>query len=341
MKDQQTGEQRTWEIQLKNQRQVNAAEANPGRDNDAEGDEDEDRAAGVRTRGQRSAEGIAVLLWQALACFGSSSYTDDVDALSFSLHHLFHRVDFLYRDALPGLEANTAPTVTMGQEQDQSLQDTLIRRQRIWRQLQAIGRILNRLEPICHLLSDAIEGIFDSLDATGDALSFRVGSLADTPAAGLAQNRDRSYGYAFPTEPIDDERWDNALSAVLESLKNWRQSYRACTPFSTQFSELKEAAGGLVLPEKGHTQEVSLGRLDTAFATLLDSACIIFGDILPAFRTGAANDYEGTATPLFDLIQQSDHLLLQLDATLEFLDGLIEDFTLGSAPAISDELAKE
>jgi len=297
------------------------------------------KTRGTRTREQSADEGIAVLIRQVLACLGSSTYTDDMDALGFSLHHLFLRVDFLYRDALPGLEANTATTITMGLEQDLSLQDTLIHRQRIWSQLHAIGRTLNRLEPICHLLSDAIEGIFDTLDAASDVFSFRVGtgSLADISAAGFAQERTRGYGYAIPTEPVDDERWDSAFSTVFQSLKSWQQSYRACTPFSIQFSDLNEATGGLAVPEKDHSQEVPLDRLDAAFATLLDNACVIFGDILPAFRTSAANDYEGTATLLFDLIQQSDHLLLQLDATLEFLDGLIEDFRLGPESTMSDE----
>src|SRR6266566_2783358 len=294
----------------------------------------EHKLRGTRTREQSSDEGIAVLIRQVLACFGSSIYTDDMDALGFSLHHLFLRVDFLYRDALPCLEANTATTITMGLERDLSLQDTLIRRQRIWSQLQAIMRTLNRLEPICHLLSDAIEGILDTLDAASDVFSFHagIGSLEDVPAAGFAQDR----GYPIPTGPIDDEQWDSAFSDVLQSLKSWQQSYRASTSFAIQFSGLNEAAGGLAIPEKDHSQEVPLDRLDAVFVTLLEGACAIFGDILPAFRTSAANDDESTATLLFDLMQQSDHLLLELDATLECLSGLIEDFTLGPRPAIGE-----
>ena len=89
---------------------------------------DQDHDAGMSMLRQSSADGIGVLLWQVLICLGHSTYTDDIDALSFSLNHLFRRVDFLYREALPGLGAATAPTIT--QEQDLSLQDTLIRRQR-------------------------------------------------------------------------------------------------------------------------------------------------------------------------------------------------------------------
>ena len=99
---------------------------------------------------------------------------------------------------------------------------------------------------------------------------------------------------------------------------------------------MNEATGELAVPEKDYLQKISLDRLDAVFATLLESARVIFGDILPAFRTIAANDHEGTATLLFDLIQQSDHLLLELDTTLESLGGLIEDFTLGPKPAIGD-----
>jgi hypothetical protein len=335
MKDQQAGE----EIQVKDQRLVSPADANPGEDNDAERYQDQDHDAGTSVQRQSPAEGIAVLLGQVLICLGHSTYTDDIDALSFSLNHLFHRVDFLYREALPGIGATTTPTITQDQEQDPSLQDTLIRRQRIWSQLQAIMRTLNRLEPICHLLSDAIEGILDTLDATGDVFSFHVeiGSLADVPAAGFAQDKDRGYRFPIPTGPIEVEQWDSAFSAVLQSLKSWQQSYRASTSFTIQFSGLNAATGGLAVPEKDYSQEIPLDRLDAVFATLLESACVIFGDILPAFRTIAANDHEGTATLLFDLIQQSDHLLLELDATLEFLSGLIEDFTLGPRPVSSDE----
>ena len=329
MKDQQAGEQRL----------VSPADANPGEDNDAERYQDQDHDAGVRTRGQGPVDGIAILLGQVLICLGNNTCTDDIDALGFSLNHLFHRVDFLYREALPGLGATTAPTITRDQEQELSLQDTLIRRQRIWRQLQAIMRMLNRLEPICHLLSDAIESILDRLDAASDVFSFHagIGSLAEVPAAGLAQDRDRGNRFPIPTRPIDDEQWDSAFSDVLQSLKSWQQSYRASTSFTSQFSGLNEAAGGLAAQEKDHSQEVPLDRLDAVFATLLEGACAIFGDILPAFRTSAANDHESIATLLFDLIQQSDHLLLELDATLEFLSGLVEDFTLGPRPAMRDE----
>jgi len=291
------------------------------------------KPTGTYMQRQSPTGGIGVLLWQALICLGNRIYTDDLDAFSFSLNQLFRRVDFLYREALPGLGATTAPTIT--QEQELSLQDTLIRRQHIWSQLQAIMRTLNRLEPICHLLSDAIEGILDTLDAASDVFSFHagIGSLEDVPAAGFAQDR----GYPIPTGPIDDEQWDSAFSAVLQSLKSWQQSYRTSTSFAIQFSGLNEAAGGLAIPEKDHSQEVPLDRLDAVFVTLLEGACAIFGDILPAFRTSAANDDESTATLLFDLMQQSDHLLLELDATLECLSGLIEDFTLGPRPAIGEE----
>ncbi len=248
------------------------------------------KPTGTYMQRQSPTGGIGVLLWQALICLGNSIYTDDLDAFSFSLNQLFRRVDFLYREALPGLGAT---------------------------------------------LSDAIEGILDTLDAASDVFSFHagIGSLEDVPAAGFAQDR----GYPIPTGPIDDEQWDSAFSAVLQSLKSWQQSYRTSTSFAIQFSGLNEAAGGLAIPEKDHSQEVPLDRLDAVFVTLLEGACAIFGDILPAFRTSAANDDESTATLLFDLMQQSDHLLLELDATLECLSGLIEDFTLGPRPAIGEE----
>src|SRR5256885_17223211 len=111
MKDRQAGEQRSWEIQLRGQRLASAMEANPGKgskNNDAtrhtegsegsegsegyEGHEDQNHDAG--TSMQSPADGIAVLLRQVLICLGNGTYADDIDALSFSLNHLFHRVNF-------------------------------------------------------------------------------------------------------------------------------------------------------------------------------------------------------------------------------------------------------
>src|ERR1700694_4301072 len=47
--------------------------------------------------------GLAVMLGQLVAYFTNRAHIDDLDVLSFSLHHLFCRVDFLYNTTLPTL----------------------------------------------------------------------------------------------------------------------------------------------------------------------------------------------------------------------------------------------
>src|SRR5947209_2180387 len=47
--------------------------------------------------------GLAIVLGQLVAYFSGRADVDDLDVLSFSLHHLFCRVHFLYQEALPNL----------------------------------------------------------------------------------------------------------------------------------------------------------------------------------------------------------------------------------------------
>src|SRR5438067_10775226 len=49
--------------------------------------------------------GLAVILGQLVAYFYNRAHIDDLDVLSFSLHHLFCRIDHLYETALPRLAA--------------------------------------------------------------------------------------------------------------------------------------------------------------------------------------------------------------------------------------------
>jgi hypothetical protein len=61
---------------------------------------------------------------------------------------------------------------------------------------------------------------------------------------------------------------------------------------------------------------------------LLDSAGAIFGDILPNFRLVSPNDREEIGALLFDLMQQSDQMLVQFEVTLEPFTRLIRHFAV-------------
>jgi hypothetical protein len=269
--------------------------------------------------------GLAVILGQLVAYFHHRTNIDDLDVLSFSLHHLFCRIDFLYETALPRLAALAeAGTGTASQDgshhppyaQQQAINHThpVRHREQLWTQLQTINRTLDRMEPICHLLSDATECILERFDASTDMLGFLDQQQGeDESNKASEQNDDINY-----FQMIDAGRWDHAFAAITNSLLSWQTQYGKLTPFTTQFAPLLQAIP--LLPE-----------IDTALATILDSAGAIFGDILPGFRAILESDEAMIAALLYDLMQQSDHLLVKFDTTLEPMNMLIKYYAVGTS----------
>ena len=259
---------------------------------------------------------LAVMLGQLVAYFTDRADVDDMDVLSFSLHHLFCRVDFLYCKALPALQAYTGDYKgSIKRSSPHSLLQTHHNpryRQPIWSELQRINRTLDRMEPLCHLLSDAAECILDAFDSSSATENIDV---EESQAPGLSDKRADAGEEQSWLSIVDAERWEQALVALMESLEDWQQSYGSFIPFTTQFAQL-----GPLLP--------LVAQIDAAVKTILDCARMIFGDILPSFRAIAVGDEEVVAALLFNLMQQSDQLLVQFDTTLEPLNELIKQFAL-------------
>ena len=253
-----------------------------------------------------STASLAVILGQLVAYFTDRADVDDMDVLSFSLHHIFCRADFLYRKALPALQGCT----------EQNLTNDPRTRQRIWSELQRINRTLDRMEPLCHLLSDSTECILDAFDRS--CINGMIDAEEGTSAKRHSSSADKSSDAADEQSwlsILDVERWGQALAALMESLEDWQQSYQAFVPFTAQFARLMP-----VLP--------TLAQLDGAFAAMLACSGAIFGNILPGFRAITVGDEETIAALLFDLMQQSDQLLVQFDMTLEPMNELIKQFAL-------------
>jgi hypothetical protein len=276
-----------------------------------------------------STASLAVMLGQLVAYFTGRADIDDMDVLSFSLHHLFCRIDLLYRRALPALQANAGEEVPQTSchkgLSNHSLPPSPLQthltsdpryRQRIWSELQRINRTLDRMEPLCHLLSDATECILDAFDrsSANGMTDAEEGTILDQPPSATDKRLDTA-GEQSWLHILDSERWEQALIALTESLEDWQQSYRTSTPFTTQFARL--------MP-----RSPILAQLDTAFTRMLECAGTIFGDILPGFRAIARGDEETVAAHLFDLMQQSDQLLVQFDMTLEPMNELIKQFAI-------------
>jgi hypothetical protein len=247
--------------------------------------------------------GLAVLVGQIAAYFNGRADGDDVDVVSFSLHHLFCRVDNLYRTALPDLL-----TTSMDVEDGQAMADTTHDNYQLWLKLRAIKGALSQVEPLCHLLNTVTEHMLDALDMTSIATSESQDTLPRISMHGEGSEWLQS---------LNQERCEHALSALTESLSLWQESYSQMMPFVEHFAQIE-------------TRIPTLERLDETFSIILDCAGAIFGDIVPGFQAISANDDEAVCTLLFDLMQQADQLQMQLDRLVEPLQSLIERFALGS-----------
>lgn len=246
--------------------------------------------------------GLAIILGQLVAYFTNRAHIDDLDVLSFSLHHLFCRVDYLYNNALPTLASWTETT------QGRPMQPDMRQCQRIWTQLQAINRTLDRMEPLCHLLSDSAECILESFDLTSEMIPLLENEQA--------QEQEEANSEKDWLQIVDPERWEQAFSAVTQHLLSWQQHHTTLPSFASQFARLLPTTP--TLPE-----------LDAAFATILDNAGAIFGDILPGFRAILSSDESMVAALLYDLMQQSDQLLVKFETTLEPMNALIKYYSIG------------
>lgn len=258
-------------------------------------EDDEGRQLGV--------VGLSLILGQITTYFQHRTYADDIDVLSFSLRHLFCRIDYLYRTVLPDLlSVSSAPIA------DESRFEDLLRHQHIWTKLRTIKYTLNRLEPLCNLLGDATECMLDVLDMTGGATAAHKKSTSTA----LSEENEQEWMHT-----LSHERLEQALTAEMVCLADWQESYNDLTLLVDHFSHLVPAVPALI-------------QLDEAFTIVLDSVGAIFGDILPSFQALSVGDDDAVATLLFDLMHQADQLLAQYDAVLEPLHSLIEQFALKS-----------
>jgi hypothetical protein len=254
---------------------------------------------------------LTLMLKQIEGYFTRQARNHDLEAISFSLRHLFSRVDFLYRQALPALNTWTSRATS---------EKEMLLNQQIWLHLQEVNRTLDRMAPLCHLLSDVIECLLDTLD--NEELWLRTFEEEETlllqqvhlPASGrkrstAASDTEETAG----SSAIDPEIWDRSVSTLMDRLVIWQEQHHKLASFQEQFAEPTLTTH-------------DLSELDAAFATLLDSAGAIFGDILPNFRLIGTEDHEEISALLFDLMQQSDQMLVQFEVTLEPLNSLLRHF---------------
>jgi hypothetical protein len=253
---------------------------------------------------------LEIMLKQIEGYFLKRARHHDLEAISFTLRHLFSRVDFLYRQALPELDAWTA--------REERERETFVHQQ-VWLHLQTVNRTLDRMAPLCHLLSDVIECLLETLD--NEDLWLRTFEEEDTLQLQQVNLSDKQKDFPAddpPAEPDESathasEVWERAATTIMDRLLLWQEQHHKLTPFQQQFAQPTLTA-------------INLSELDTAFAVLLDSAGAIFGDILPNFRLVEPESHEEISALLFDLMQQSDQMLVQFEVTLGPLTALLRHF---------------
>jgi hypothetical protein len=254
---------------------------------------------------------LNIMLKQIEAYFSKQARHHDLEAISFSLRHLFSRIDFLYRQALPELSAWTT-------REDKSKKVFL--HQQIWLHLQAVNRTLDRMAPLCHLLSDVVECLLDTLD--NEELWLRTFEEEETLLLQQVHPSMKKQSYAGKARHTGEqekpatselEDWERAVTMLMDRLLLWQEQHHKLASFQQQFAQPPLATNNLEV-------------LDSAFAVLLDSAGAIFGDILPNFRLVGREEQEEISALLFDLMQQSDQMLVQFELTLEPLTSLLRHF---------------
>ncbi|MDQ6661345.1 MAG: hypothetical protein M3Z24_10310, partial [Chloroflexota bacterium] len=175
--------------------------------------------------------GLSLILGQLVAYFEKRVHVDDMDILTFSLHHLFCRMDLLFQTTLPAL---LIPSSTNRDIPISTSTLTLPNDQQIWMLLKTLKMTLNRIEPLYQLLSDSTEAILDTLDGTSRA------NEVNRTNNDLSQDEEE-----YCRSSINTARWEHALIAITKSLSNWQAYHSVLTPFPVRFEQVHRTISSL------------------------------------------------------------------------------------------------
>ena len=266
---------------------------------------------------------LAILLGQMVAYLSGKVDVDDLDIVSFSLHHLFCNLDSLYRLLLPSFAAALATESGKATDADGG---RLL--PRIWIGLQDVLLAARRMVPLCQLLSEAGESILGQLgygqgrrgrwedgkneEGRTDRAGYPDGTFADGQLARVeaqegrerAVESERDILYGAVSEGIEQ-----ALRDLAAMLICWQQRYRGLPSFRSLLYTLFPTVPLPLQP-------------DTPFTRLLAYACTLFGDIVPAFHALSPGDEEAVIMLLFDLLQQIDLLAAECETVLQLFTSL-------------------
>ncbi|GCE13900.1 hypothetical protein [Tengunoibacter tsumagoiensis] len=201
----------------------------------------------------------------------------DVQLLIISLRQLFEISDDLFRHILPGLHTTTIAT----------MHEQLIRK-RLWLQIHDLLRAIEKLSPLCRLLSEVTLSLIIALD-----------ELPTNPYANA------------PSPQSSPEAWQHTQRILAERIHSWRRGKRQS--FSLLFAQQNA-----LFP---------LPMMDKAFSLLLENLEILFQETLPTFSTLQSHDHEPALMLLLDQLQRTDQALIQSELLLEPLELLKKFYT--------------
>jgi hypothetical protein len=201
----------------------------------------------------------------------------EVELLTFNLRYLFYAIDTLYGLCLPNLLPDTPV-------QARPPEDAQLVRYSIWQQLLEVERLLERVEPLCCLLSNAIVSHLEAINRTC------------LMPAGIEMQDTEQFDEQLYFHMVEEEQWQQAMLQLSAYLQLWHNTQHSS--FVNQFAQQPST-----LP--------MLKQLDAAFEQIAVSCITSFGEILPGFQSSTLND-EGIIMLLLDLQQRIDQVLLQL-----------------------------
>lgn len=160
---------------------------------------------------EQAEDGLLLLLTRFPDYFQERAKRNDIETLTFCLHHLYNCFTTLYQHILPTLTRLTAA-------QEQVPHSPFAHRHAIWEQLHAMLLLLERVESHCHLLLSTTTHVLAALDNT----------------------EERAFSTETPSYVGTDE-WQHAYEQLSAVLVIWQEQHTTPLIFANAFAPLSAA----------------------------------------------------------------------------------------------------
>lgn len=244
--------------------------------------------------------GLFVLMTRLKAILGDRAETQELEVIHFCLQHFFLCIDKMYQNLLPQLMSCSARRIEQPQEERE-----IISRHALWSSLSATIAVLQRLDGVTLLLRQVFLSLLSAID-----INQEIELMPD-------DERHRWWQHV-----VTEEQWEQAFRKLAARLDDWQKIHRRRLSFTIQFAPLLG-----VIP--------TIVEMDGAFEQLLNSACSLFGEVLPGFQAIAMGDVGGMATLCWDLLQKIDQSIRQYTILLSSLEKLLKHYGRDSASAVT------